>query len=195
MLVCNKLGAALKENGFSELERHLLNLMSEMNQHKSSRKILIKNYEQQIGFFFQNDFIDLLERKGFEVIGHQPNRWLYASNGNETLKAWFLFDANTVQHEVSILYKRKRYKLNLLVKHKFSSVENNYLSFDYQKELRSRILRLEVQLRELKTLKLTDIDGSYVSFFRNEENENNVKFNTLETCFKTIIAGNTDEDT
>ena len=185
----------LDKDGFSKLEQKLLDLLVESQENKNSRKIVIKNYEQQIGFFFQNDLIDLLEREGFEIIGHQPNRWLYASKGNNILKAWFLFEGDNTQHEVSILYNENRYKLGLLVKHEFSSVEDNYLSLDYQEELCSRISRLEGQLERLKDLKLKDIDGSYIPFFRHAPNDKNVKFNTLETCFKTIIAGNTDENT
>ena len=164
-------------------------LNAQISKQRAFRKKIIKSYEKDLIMHIEKEIIVLLERHKFNVTDHQLNRWIVAVRGNSLIKIWLLLDEKPKFGLFTIKIVINDYKLLMyvLVNHKFSNVEYNYLCIDYEQELLRKISELTKQLNELKELKEDDINGNYVACTDSKETGEKTKLTPFSEFFENIL--------
>lgn len=170
-------------------------LNNKIAEHKDERKLLIKLYEQDLLARLEMDVITILQECSFDIVEHQSGMLIHAKRGVNELRVWLpnkgRYDLGHVTLQVT--YNGTQFQVAALIKHEFASVEYNYLTVDYQEQLKRKARELQNELEILKKLGLKDIDGSYLVCSYDTDKLCSGELKPLKECFKILVDKYQDE--
>ena len=162
-------------------------LNNEISRYRRNRRAVIKTFEVDLVTNIEDQVVSILEKRGFTIIDHQFNRWVSATKSGEILRVWFSIarQPSNGHYTIKCSYKDVTSTISIMVHHKFSNSEHNYLSCDYIKILEKKVQELTQELNELKELKFNDIDGTYVAYVNSEKE---IKpLSSFSDCFESFL--------
>ena len=175
---------------FAKMRKEVDQLLAQVSKFGDVRRHKIKKFEENLIKHVENEVIGLVASHGFTVTEHQLSNWIVAVRGQDKLRVWFpqqASESNSGAYTINFVLNDTKYAVGVLIKHRYANLEYNYLTVDYQQELQDKINKLHEQLKELRRIDTSDIDGSYMACRYVSGTGDSLQFQTLESCLTDLI--------